>query len=140
MRKLANSKKSIEGGAIGGGWFGAWLGMSLFVYLGLILLLIVADVWYVVAACWGDPDGGGLGGMLDWPNLWESVRLTFLSCTVSAILSVIIAVPIGYLLSRYRFFGRSVIDAILDIPVVLPPLVVGLSLLILFNNFPPKIL
>lgn len=140
MRKLANSKKSIEGGAIGGGWFGAWLGMSLFVYLGLILLLIVADVWYVVAACWGDPDGGGLGGMLDWPNLLESVRLTFLSCTVSAILSVIIAVPIGYLLSRYRFFGRSVIDAILDIPVVLPPLVVGLSLLILFNNFPPKIL
>ncbi|MGJ8655475.1 MAG: ABC transporter permease [Akkermansiaceae bacterium] len=135
MRKLANSKKSIEGA---GGWFGAWLGMSLFVYLGLIVLLIVADVWYVIAACWGSADG--VSQMLDWPNLWDSVKLTFLSCTVSAILSVVVAVPIGYLLSRYRFFGRSVIDAMLDIPVVLPPLVVGLSLLILFNNFPPKIL
>lgn len=120
------------------GWFGAWLGMSLFFYLGLIVLLIVADVWYVLAAYWDSPSG--VAEMLDWGNLWDSVKLTFLSCTVSAILSVLIAVPIGYLLSRYRFFGRSVIDAMLDIPVVLPPLVIGLSLLILFNNFPPKIL
>jgi molybdate transport system permease protein len=45
-------------------------------------------------------------------------------------------VPIGYLMSRHKFFGRRLIDAILDIPIVLPPLVVGLSLLILFQ-FPP---
>ena len=38
------------------------------------------------------------------------------------------AIPIGYLLSRHKFFGRNLIDAILDIPIVLPPLVVGLSL------------
>ena len=68
------------------------------------------------------------------------MKLTFLSCTISAVLAIIIAVPIGYLLSRYKFFGRSVVEAILDIPVILPPLVIGLSLLILFNNFPPKIL
>ena len=137
-RQMNNSNRNrhhIEGK---GGLFGAWLGTSLFVYLALIILLIVADVWYVLAACWDSPDG--VTGMLDWPNLWDSVKLTFLSCTISAILSVFIAVPIGYLLSRYRFFGRSVIDAMLDIPVVLPPLVIGLSLLILFNNFPPKIL
>lgn len=120
------------------GWFGAWLGMSLFFYLALIVLLIVADVWYVLAAYSDSPSG--IGEMLDWENLWDSVKLTFLSCTVSAILAIIIAVPIGYLLSRYRFYGRSVIDAILDIPIVLPPLVIGLSLLILFNNFPPKVL
>ena len=33
-----------------------------------------------------------------------------------------------------RFFGRQLVDAILDIPIVLPPLVVGLSLLILFQS------
>ncbi len=119
------------------GWFGAWLTGSLWIYLGLILLLVIADVWYVLASM-GNTEG--LREMLDWGNLWQSVKLTFLSSTVSAILSVLIAVPIGYLLSRYRFFGKSVIDAVLDIPVVLPPLVIGLSLLILFNNFPPRIL
>ena len=47
--------------------------------------------------------------------------------------------PIGYLMSRHRFFGRNLVDAILDIPIVLPPLVVGLSLLILFQFLPLRI-
>lgn len=142
--KKPNSQRSNNSKTLGknsrchGGLFGAWLGMSLFFYLALILLLIIADVWYVIAA-YGE-SSSGLAEMLDWDNLWDSVKLTFLSCTVSAILSIMVAVPIGYLLSRYKFWGRSIIDAILDIPVVLPPLVIGLSLLILFNNFPPKIL
>lgn len=120
-----------------GGWFVAWLAGSLWVYLGLILLLVAADIWYILASMDGSE---GISEMLDWENLWQSVKLTFLSSTVSAILSVLIAVPVGYLLSRYRFFGKSLIDAVLDIPVVLPPLVIGLSLLILFNNFPPRAL
>lgn len=135
----SNHKKKNNSTRFGiGGWFGAWLGMSLCFYLGLIILLIVVDVWYVLAAYWDSPSG--MTEMLDWENLMESTKLTFLSCTVSAILATLVAIPIGYLLSRYQFFGRSVIDAILDIPVVLPPLVIGISLLILFNNFPPKML
>ncbi|MEC7869098.1 MAG: ABC transporter permease, partial [Candidatus Poribacteria bacterium] len=44
------------------------------------------------------------------------------------------AIPIGYLMSRYDFRGKIFFDAILDIPIVLPPLVIGLSLLILFQT------
>ncbi len=51
-------------------------------------------------------------------------------------LSVWVAVPIGYLMSRFQFGGKNAVDAILDIPIVLPPLVIGISLLILFN-YPP---
>lgn len=65
-----------------------------------------------------------------------SIWLSLISCSLSAVLSVIVAVPTGYLMSRQRFPGRRLIDAILDVPIVLPPLVVGLSLLILFQ-FPP---
>lgn len=65
-----------------------------------------------------------------------SIRLTLITCTITAILSLWVAIPIGYLMSRHEFFGRSLIDAILDIPIVLPPLVVGLSLLILFQFAP----
>jgi molybdate transport system permease protein len=55
---------------------------------------------------------------------------------MTAILSLWVAVPVGYLLSRHQFLGKNLIDAILDIPIVLPPLVVGLSLLILFQYLP----
>jgi molybdate transport system permease protein len=49
------------------------------------------------------------------------------------LLSIFVATPLGYLLSRFTFRGRGLIDTIIDIPVVLPPLVIGLSLLILFH-------
>jgi molybdate transport system permease protein len=39
-------------------------------------------------------------------------------------------------MSRYQFPGKGILDSILDIPIVLPPLVVGLSLLILFSSPP----
>lgn len=66
--------------------------------------------------------------------------LSLISSSVTAILSVWIAVPLGYLLSRFRFPGRWQLDALLDIPIVLPPLVIGLSLLILFQTPPGKAL
>ncbi|MCP5535974.1 MAG: ABC transporter permease [Akkermansiaceae bacterium] len=97
-------------------------------YTCLITALVLANM---TAIEWQD-----LLGMWYNPDIHASIRLTFLTCSVSAILSILCAVPIGYLLSRFRFPGRAVIDAVLDIPIVLPPLVVGLSLLILFNKVP----
>jgi len=65
-----------------------------------------------------------------------SIKLSLISCTITTLLSLWVAVPIGYLMSRYEFRGKPFIDILLDIPVVLPPLVVGLSLLILFRYVP----
>jgi len=70
------------------------------------------------------------------PEIQYSIKLSLISCTVSTILSLIVAIPIGYIMSRFDFIGKNAIDGILDIPVVLPPLVIGISLLFLFN-YPP---
>lgn len=60
--------------------------------------------------------------------------LSMIACTLSTVLSLWVAIPSGYLLSRFAFRGRSLIDALLDVPIVLPPLVIGLALLILFQT------
>jgi len=65
-----------------------------------------------------------------------SIKLSLVSCTITTLFSLWIAVPIGYVMSRFQFRGKAVIDTLLDIPIVLPPLVVGLSLLILFRYMP----
>jgi molybdate transport system permease protein len=65
-----------------------------------------------------------------------SIKLSLISCTLTTLLSLWVAVPIGYMMSRFKFRGKPVIDTLLDIPIVLPPLVVGLSLLILFRYMP----
>ena len=65
-----------------------------------------------------------------------SIKLSLVSCTLTTLLSLWVAVPIGYMMSRFEFRGKPLIDTLLDIPIVLPPLVVGLSLLILFRYMP----
>ena len=76
---------------------------------------------------------GAFGEALLKREIQEAIRLTLLSCTAAAVLSLWVATPLGYLLSRYRFPGRWIVDTLVDIPIVLPPLVLGLSLLILFH-------
>jgi molybdate transport system permease protein len=110
-------------------FLGALVAISL-MYLFLILGMLGADIWYAVS----NMSAEEFFGILKDPNIQSSIKLTVISCTLSAILSVIVAVPIGYLLSRYRFPGKTLVDAVLDIPIVLPPLVIGLSLLIMFNS------
>ena len=101
------------------------LGGIALLYIGLIVALVLANVYVI------KPEN--VSDVFTDENLVSSIKLTLLSCTITALLSVLVAMPIGYLLSRFRFPGRTLVDAVLDIPIVLPPLVVGLSLLILFN-------
>ncbi len=68
------------------------------------------------------------------PEIRYALRLSLLSCTLTSLLCLWVAVPAGYVLSRCRFPGRDLVDAVLDIPIVLPPLVLGLALLILFQT------
>ena len=100
-------------------------------YVAVILLMLAADL------CYTTPDD--MWAALKKPEIQYSIKLTLVSCTITAILSVWVAIPLGYLLSRYEFRGKSLLDAILDIPIVLPPLVVGLSLLILFQFLPRSV-
>src|SRR5262249_21415963 len=72
------------------------------------------------------------------PKIQYSIRLSLTSCTLTTLLSLWVAVPLGYLMSRHTFPGKGLVDAILDVPIVLPPLVVGLGLLMLFQS-PPGI-
>lgn len=95
-------------------------------YLLLILALLAADATFTHPR--------ELLAALRSPEIGFAARLSLLTCTISALLSVWVAVPIGYVMSHYRFPGKRLVDAVLDIPIVLPPLVIGLSLLILFQT------
>lgn len=92
----------------------------------LIVLLLAADLAFT---SWSE-----FRSALVKPEIQSALRLTLLSCTLAAIMSVWVGTPLGYVLSRYRFPGRFVVDTLVDIPIVLPPLVLGLSLLILFHH------
>ncbi len=94
-------------------------------YGGLLVAMIVAGATYLHPSDFTKAFAS--------PDIRYAIGLSLITCTVTAILSVLVATPVSYLLSRFRFPGRGLVDTLLDIPIVLPPLVIGLFLLILFQ-------
>ena len=92
-------------------------------YVLLILLLLAADIAFTSHTLGGTRRTGNSGRHAAHAHHLHHEH----------ILSLWVAIPLGYLLSRFAFAGREIIDCLIDIPIVLPPMVLGLSLLILFN-------
>jgi molybdate transport system permease protein len=71
------------------------------------------------------------------PEEWTAVRLSFLVATVAAMASLPLALPVAYLLARGRFWGKSLLDTVVHLPLILPPVVTGYLLLIGFGRRGP---
>jgi molybdate transport system permease protein len=104
--------------------------VSLGLVTGLYLLFMLAML--LATATYSTPEH--LWRALESREIRYSFALSLATCTTTALLSLLVAVPVGYLLARARFPGKAMLDAALDIPIVLPPMVVGLCLLILFQT------
>jgi molybdate transport system permease protein len=96
-------------------WILAGVG-AIFVALPLVALLIRAP-WTDVAS---SLRGAGAG---------EALRLSIVVSVTATILSVLLGVPLAWILARTRIPGRSVLRAVVVLPVVLPPVVGGIGLL-----------
>lgn len=76
-------------------------------------------------------------------DTWELLRtkpvrqalvLSLWTSTVTVVLAVMFGTPVAYLLARVRFPGRAIADALIDLPIVLPPTVAGVALLTAFGR------
>jgi molybdate transport system permease protein len=106
--------------------FFAGLGVLAGFYIVLIASMLLAEAHYARL--------GDFSRILADANIRYAIRLSLLSSTITTILALWVAVPIAYLMSRTQFPGKNLLDGFLDIPLILPPLVVGLCLLILFRQ------
>jgi molybdate transport system permease protein len=105
-----------------------WLSLAAVtaVYLVFWLLLVGATATYSTPQAWLET--------LMKSEIRYAAGLSLITCTIAAAFALLIAVPIGYLMARRQFPGKALLDAALDIPIVLPPMVVGLCLLIFFQT------
>lgn len=105
-----------------------WLCLALITtaYLLFWLLLLSATAAYSSPQAWWQT--------LNKPEIRYAAGLSLLTCSAAAGFSLLLAVPIGYLMARCEFRGKALLDAALDIPIVLPPMVVGICLLIFFQT------
>jgi molybdate transport system permease protein len=77
---------------------------------------------------------GSLGAELATPRVLEALRLS-LVCSLGAVaVSVVLGVPLAFLLARVDFPGRNLVRALTTLPMVLPPVVGGVALLLAFGR------
>jgi len=111
-----------------------WADRFFWILCAAVVLGYAAFMLGLIAATAGYATPGTILAALNTKEIRYAIILSLVTCTITAILSLLMAVPIGYLLSRLRFRGKSTLEAILDIPIVLPPMVVGICLLIFFQT------
>lgn len=96
--------------------------------------LFVMGLLAIFAADVGYTNRQAVGEVLRAPEIRAAVWLSLWTTLVTVAIGLAFAIPMGYALSRYRFPGHAVVDSIVDLPIILPPLVVGLSLLVFFQT------
>ena len=77
--------------------------------------------------------------MTDWlsPEEWAAVRLSLLVASTAMLASLPFGIAVAWLLARGRFWGKSILDAAVHLPLILPPVVTGYLLLIWFGRRGP---
>ncbi len=68
------------------------------------------------------------------PQVVQAIRLSISTTLITVFLTLLFGTPVAYALARKRFVGRTMLDALIDMPVVLPPSVAGVALLIAFGR------
>lgn len=100
------------------------LGLSLFV----VISLFVGQLSYAGPVSPLDALGEG--------DVRHAIYLSLICATIATFLGIALAIPTAYALAKSDFRGKTVIDALLDIPIILSPVALGLSLLLLFRTSP----
>lgn len=92
----------------------------------LFALPLVGLVWRApLATLWQE---------LTAPEIVSALRLSLLCSVAATVLSVIFGLPLAWIQARTTFPGQSVLRAITTLPIVLPPVVAGVALLVVFGR------
>lgn len=107
--------------------FNLALGFTL-LYLSLLVLIPLSSLFFKTAT-------------LGWSGFWEvatgdrvlaSLRVTFVASFAAAVLNAIFGLVVAWVLVRYTFPGKRLVDALVDLPFALPTAVAGITLAMLY--------
>jgi sulfate/thiosulfate transport system permease protein len=108
--------------------FGPALGYTIF-YLSLIVLIPLSTLAFKAAGLtWAD-----FIQTVTSPRVMASYRITFGAATVAAFINAFFGTIVAWVLVRYRFPGKRIVDALVDLPFALPTAVTGITLATVYS-------
>ena len=94
-----------------------------------VAFLVLPLLGVVVRAPWSD-----LVPQLAKPEVRQALRLSLISATLATAVSLVLGVPVAWVLARSRVRGRAVLRALVTVPLVLPPVVGGVALFLVLGR------
>lgn len=106
------------------------------IFIGSFWLVFALMSLFFIGVIWGllsYSDLVTIQQVLHQEEFRYAITFTLSTSIAATTLAVIVALPCGYILSRYKISGKIILDTLIDIPIILPPLVSGIALLIFFG-------
>ncbi len=94
-----------------------------------LAFLVVPLVGLLVRAPWET-----LAASLGEPAVWQALRLSLICASLATAVSLVLGVPLAWLLARSQLPGRALLRALVTVPLVLPPVVGGVALLLVLGR------
>jgi sulfate/thiosulfate transport system permease protein len=101
--------------------------------IGYLTMLVAWPVVLVAKNAFAD-GFGDIGAILDDPDVRHALALTIKIAVLSVVINTVFGVTMAILIVRYDFPGRRVLNALLDMPLSVSPVVVGLALVLVFGG------
>jgi molybdate transport system permease protein len=94
-----------------------------------VLFLVLPLVGLLIRAPWS-----AIGPALAEPEVGQALRLSLLSASLATVVSIVLGVPLAWVLARSQVRGTSVLRALVTVPLVLPPVVGGVALFLVLGR------
>ena len=120
---MFGKKKSILPG------FGISLGYTVF-YLSIIVIIPIAGLFIKTSSL----SFAELWSVITEPRVIASYKLSFGASFLAALTNAVFGLLIAWVLVRYNFFGKKIVDALIDLPFALPTAVAGITLATIYSK------
>lgn len=107
------------------------LGLSMGITLAMVSLVVLLPIGALLAKGIGFGPGN-LWDVVNRPRVWAALFLSFRLALLAALFNLVFGVLLAWVLARYRFPGRRLLDAAVDLPFALPTAVAGIALTALY--------
>lgn len=104
-----------------------------FVVIAYLFFLVAWPVSLVVQRTFAD-GLGDLRGILGDPDVVHALRLTVIVAVISVLINLLFGVSMSILLVRYEYPGKRLLSALVDLPLAVSPIVVGLALVLTYGG------
>ena len=109
--------------------FGITLGFTIFYLSVIVLIPLSALVFKTMGLTWGE-----FISTVTAPRVMASYKVTFGAALIAALINAVFGVLVAWVLVRYKFPGRKIVDALVDLPFALPTAVAGITLATIYSS------